>query len=67
MERTIFLPTKAAMLFKTLQTMRPNHTVIMADFASLPDVKIKGRLAPLVTSKVVHLSTQPLLSEELLL
>lgn len=56
-ESTVFLPTKAAMLFRTLQTVRPSHRLIMADFSSLPDVKIGGRLAPLVTSKV-HFAAQ---------
>lgn len=56
MEDIIFLPTKAASLFKTLQTARPNHHLIMADFSSLPDVQIRGRLAPLVTSKVTTFS-----------
>lgn len=57
-ESTIFLPTKATMLLKTLHTVRPNHHLILADFNSLPDVQIKGRQAPLVTSKVASIQSK---------
>lgn len=48
----MFLPTKATMLLKALLQARPNHHLIMADFAQLPDVQIPGRNAPLVTAMV---------------
>jgi len=40
------------MLLKTLVQARPNHDLILADFAQLPDIQIPGRNAPLVTAIV---------------
>lgn len=41
-------------LFRTIYTMRPNATIIAADFSFLPEVQIQGRNAPLVASKVLY-------------
>lgn len=43
-------------LLRTIHTLRPNATIIAADFSFLPEVQIEGRNAPLVASKV-HNST----------
>jgi hypothetical protein len=51
-EKLLFLPTKAAMLLEALVQARPDHDLILADFAELPDVQILGRNAPLVTAMV---------------
>lgn len=51
-EKEIFLPTRAAILLQTLCSVRPNHTLLLADFHALPDVVIPGRNAPLVATTV---------------
>jgi hypothetical protein len=49
----IFAPTAAIHLFKHLNKIMPNHSMILADFDSfLTDDKIKGINAPLVTDKL---------------
>ena len=45
----VFLPTGALRLFDALHDTHPNHRIIAVDFDSLPDVKIPGRNAPLVS------------------
>ncbi len=51
-EETLFVPTGSMALLETLHDSRPNHSIIAADFAHLPDVKIPGKNAPLVAEKV---------------
>ena len=53
-EQEIFLPTKASMLLKSIVAETPNHTILLADFDQLPEVKIPGRNAPLVSTTVSH-------------
>jgi hypothetical protein len=48
----LWLPTGALQLLDTLYGARPNMCLIAADFDQLPDVRIEGRNAPLVASKV---------------
>lgn len=48
----IFLPTSALQLFDTIHTAIPRHQIIASDFDHLPDVKVAGRNAPLVSSIV---------------
>ncbi|GAX75066.1 hypothetical protein CEUSTIGMA_g2510.t1 [Chlamydomonas eustigma] len=48
----LFLPTGCMTLMETLHDVRPNHSIIAADFDYLPDVKIPGKNAPLVSEKV---------------
>lgn len=49
--QVFWIPTGCLTLFETLHYVRPNMTLIAADFSSLPDVKISGVGAPLVASK----------------
>lgn len=49
---TVFLPTTALQLMRTLQRARPQHIIIAADFDALPDVRIAGTNAPLVSQTV---------------
>lgn len=51
----IFLPTSALQLFDTIHTAVPRHSLVASDFDQLPDVKVAGRNAPLVSS-IVSLS-----------
>lgn len=39
-------------LLETLHSARPNMTLIASDFSLLPDVRLAGEGAPLVSSKV---------------
>lgn len=48
----LWLPTGALQLLETLYAARPNMCLVAADFDALPDVRIEGRNAPLVASKV---------------
>lgn len=48
----IFLPTKACMMIASLVKSFPSHSVLLADFHALPDVKIQGKNAPLVAATV---------------
>ena len=47
-----YLPTACLALMDLLHTTRPHHTLIAADFNTLPDVVIPGTCAPLVSSLV---------------
>lgn len=49
---TFFIPTGALQFLHTLQHVRPQHMIIAADFDQLPDVKIAGTNAPLVSQTV---------------
>jgi hypothetical protein len=46
-----FLPTRALALLDALHAARPRHTLIAADFDGLPDVRIPGANAPLVSGR----------------
>ncbi|KDD76562.1 putative S-adenosyl-L-methionine-dependent methyltransferase [Helicosporidium sp. ATCC 50920] len=46
----VWLPTGALQLMDTLCAVRPNHTLLAADFDELPDVVVPGVHAPLVAS-----------------
>ncbi|KAL3689004.1 hypothetical protein R1sor_015313 [Riccia sorocarpa] len=47
----LWVPTGCMKLLETLHSARPNMTLIASDFSILPDVKIPGEGAPLVSSK----------------
>lgn len=47
-----WLPTRTLALLELLHGVRPNHSLLLADFSELPDVKVAGRGAPLVAQKV---------------
>ncbi|KAL2631104.1 hypothetical protein R1flu_015790 [Riccia fluitans] len=47
----LWVPTGCMKLLETLYSARPNMTLIASDFSILPDVKIAGEGAPLVSSK----------------
>ena len=51
-DRIRYLPTAYLALMDLLHTTRPHHTLIAADFNKLPDVRIPGTCAPLVSSLV---------------
>ena len=46
-------------LLETLYTCRPNMSLIVSDFDALPDVKVEGVCAPLVSRKVLHVFNYP--------
>lgn len=48
----VWVPTRALALMELLHAVRPNHSLILADFSTLPDVKVAGKNAPLVAQKV---------------
>lgn len=50
---TVFLPTATLQLLRTMQRARPQHMLVAADFDALPDVKIAGTNAPLVSETVL--------------
>ena len=54
LENNIFAPTAALNLFKHVQKVCPNHSMILADFDSyiMPRDGIKGMNAPMVTHKL---------------
>ncbi|KAG6549180.1 hypothetical protein Mapa_009165 [Marchantia paleacea] len=47
----LWIPTGCLKLLETLYSARPNMTLIASDFSFLPDVKVAGEGAPLVSSK----------------
>ncbi|KAG2497193.1 hypothetical protein HYH03_004782 [Edaphochlamys debaryana] len=51
-DEVLWLPTAAAAFMELLHALRPNHSLIAADFDKLPDVRLPGRNAPLVAEKV---------------
>eukprot|EP00198_Chlamydomonas_reinhardtii_P004507 XP_001693843.1 predicted protein [Chlamydomonas reinhardtii] len=51
-DEVLWLPTAAAAFMELLHAVRPNHSLIAADFDKLPDVRLAGRNAPLVAEKV---------------
>ncbi|PNG98991.1 hypothetical protein TSOC_015238, partial [Tetrabaena socialis] len=51
-DEVLWLPTAAAAFFELLHAVRPNHSLIAADFDKLPDVQLPGRNAPLIAQKV---------------
>jgi hypothetical protein len=46
-----FLPTRALALLDALHAARPRHTLVAADFDALPDVRVPGLGAPLVSGR----------------
>lgn len=48
----LWLPTACLALLDVLHAVRPNHSLIAADFDVLPGVLVPGRSAPLVAEKV---------------
>ncbi|GFR52698.1 hypothetical protein Agub_g15325, partial [Astrephomene gubernaculifera] len=51
-DEVLWVPTAAASFLELLHTLRPNHSLIAADFDKLPDVQLPGRNAPLVAEKI---------------
>ncbi|GIL75540.1 hypothetical protein Vretimale_15115 [Volvox reticuliferus] len=51
-DEVLWLPTACAAFLELLHDLRPNHSLIAADFDKLPDVRLPGRNAPLVAQKV---------------
>ncbi|BBN09643.1 hypothetical protein MPTK1_4g21440 [Marchantia polymorpha subsp. ruderalis] len=47
----LWIPTGCLKLLETLHSARPNMTLIASDFSLLPDVRLAGEGAPLVSSK----------------
>jgi hypothetical protein len=50
-ERDVWLPTRCLQLLEALHGAAPHHTLIAADFDALPDVRVAGRNAPLVSGR----------------
>lgn len=48
----LWCPTGGMSLLEVLHRERPNHSLILADFDFLPEVRIPGKNAPLVAEKV---------------
>ncbi len=48
----MWLPTACCAFLELLHDLRPNHSLMAADFDRLPDVRLPGRNAPLVAEKV---------------
>ena len=48
----LFVPTGAMALLEVLIRARPNHSLVLADFDFLPEVRIAGKNAPLVAEKI---------------
>jgi hypothetical protein len=49
----VWLPTRCLQLLELLHAVLPHHTLIAADFDSLPDVKVSGKNAPLVSGRTM--------------
>jgi hypothetical protein len=47
----VWLPTRCLQLLETIHTAVPHHTLIAADFNCLPEVRVAGRNAPLVSGR----------------
>lgn len=47
----VWLPTRCLQLLDTLHAALPSHSLITADFDALPDIKVPGRNAPLVSGR----------------
>lgn len=50
--RVVFLPTTAFSILRNIRESFPEHTLLLIDFDTLPDVQIRGRNAPLVSNTV---------------
>lgn len=48
----VWLPTRCMQLLETLHAAVPRHTLIAADFDALPDIKLAGKNAPLVSGRL---------------
>lgn len=55
----MFVPTASLALLDIIHGLRPNHSLIAADFDALPDVSVAGTNAPLVAEKVGMGCTDP--------
>jgi hypothetical protein len=51
-QQVVWLPTACLSLLDCIAAARPNHTLIAADFDALPNVRVEGLNAPLVSGKV---------------
>jgi len=53
-EENVFAPTAALRLFRQVNKIAPNHSLILADFDSfiMPRGSIQGENAPMVTHKL---------------
>ncbi|QDZ22027.1 S-adenosyl-L-methionine-dependent methyltransferase [Chloropicon primus] len=49
-DEVVFLPTAAVSILESLSIEIPDHTLVLIDFDSLPDVQLRGRNAPLVSN-----------------
>jgi hypothetical protein len=47
----VWLPTRCLQFLDALHGAAPHHTLIAADFSALPDVRVGGRNAPLVSGR----------------
>lgn len=52
----VFLPTAAQAILENLSREIPSHTLLMMDFDHLPDVRVAGRNAPLVSNTVASVA-----------
>ena len=52
----VFLPTVAQAILENLSREIPSHTLLMMDFDHLPDVRVAGRNAPLVSNTVASVA-----------
>lgn len=50
-QNNVWLPTRCLQLLETLHAAVPRHSLIAADFDALPDIKLPGRNAPLVSGR----------------
>lgn len=50
-QNNVWLPTRCLQLLETLHAAVPRHSLIAADFDALPDIKLTGRNAPLVSGR----------------
>ena len=50
-ENNVWLPTRCLQLLETVHAALPQHTLIAGDFSALPDIKVAGRNAPLVSGR----------------
>eukprot|EP00798_Chlamydomonas_sp_ICE-L_P003189 gene3189-13203_t len=51
-EEIVFVPTASLAFLDVLHNVRPNHSLIAADFDKLPHVQVPGTNAPLIAEKV---------------
>jgi hypothetical protein len=50
-ENNVWLPTRCLQLLETVHAALPQHTLIAGDFSALPDIRVAGKNAPLVSGR----------------